>query len=107
MDIKKEFDFSDVDAFFQDGEAVVSKAMTEAGQNAVEYAKTNGNYTDRSGTLRKSNKFVVGHDSLTLYNDATAPDGYQYAAKVESRGYDVLGGAALNAEVELQKKFGL
>lgn len=44
-------------------------------------------------------------DGLTLYNDATAPNGYQYASNVESKGFDVLSGTALLAEKQLKEEF--
>ena len=43
MDVTVETDFSDVDDFFQDGEWEVQKEMIDAGAEAVEYAKANGN----------------------------------------------------------------
>lgn len=105
MDLKCGFDFSDVDDFISAGEWEVQKAMIDAGDNAVKYAEENGNYQDHTLNLRTSNKFDVEEDRLILFNDATAPNGYQYAEKVESRGFDVLSGAALHAEQELQEKF--
>ena len=105
MDLKCNADFSDVDSFFSDGEWEVEKSMIDAGDNAVKYAEEHGDYQDHTLTLRTSNKFDVEKDRLILYNDATAPNGYYYAAKVESKGYDVLSGAALNAERELKEKF--
>lgn len=105
MDLRCDVDFSDVDAFFLAGERMVNDAMTEAGENAVKYAIEHGDYHDRSGNLRKSNKFNVENGKLTLYNDAKAANGYQYAEKVESKGFDVLSGAALETENELKQKF--
>lgn len=105
MDLKCKADFSDVEAYFSDGEWEVEKAMIDAGDNAVKYAEEHGDYQDHTLTLRTSNKFDVEKDRLILYNDATAPNGYPYAAKVESKGYDVLSGAAIEAEKELKEKF--
>ncbi len=105
MDLKCRGDFSDVDEYFSKGEWEVQKAMIDAGDNAVKYAEEHGDYQDHTLTLRTSNKFDVEKDRLILYNDATAPNGYPYAAKVESKGYDVLSGAALEAEKELKEKF--
>lgn len=105
MDIKCSVDFSDVDSFFSDGEWEVQKAMIDAGDAAVKYAEEHGDYEDHTLTLRTSNKFDVEKDRLVLYNDAKALNGYEYAAKVESLGFDVLGNAALNAERELKNKF--
>lgn len=104
MDV--DFDFSDVDKFFDDGEWEVGKKMIDVGDEAVKYAEEHGNYQDHTLTLRTSNKYDVDKDGLTLYNDATAPNGYQYASKVESKGFDVLGRASLYAERQLKKEFG-
>lgn len=105
MDMKAFADFSDIEAYFDNGTSQVEDVMAETGKESVEQAAIRGNYKDQSGTLRKSNKSCVQHDKLILYNDATAPNGFQYAAKVESQGYDVLGSAALWAERTLNEKF--
>lgn len=105
MDLKCKVNFSDVDAFFDNGEWEVEKAMIDAGDNAVKHAEENGDYPDRTLTLRTSNKFDVEKDRLILYNDAQSPNGYHYAADVEAKGYDVLSSAALGVEKELKEKF--
>ena len=99
------FDFSDVDSFFVDGEWEVEKKMIDEGDEAVKYAEEHGNYQDHTLTLRTSNKYDVDKDGLTLYNDAASPKGYNYASNVESKGYDVLSGAALYAEKQLKEEF--
>lgn len=104
MDV--DFDFSDVDGFFDDGEWEVEKKMIDVGHDSVKYAEENGTYKDHTLTLRTSNKYDVDKSGLTLYNDATAPNGYKYASKVESKGYEVLSGAALYAEKRLKNEFG-
>ena len=50
-------------------------------------------------TLRTSNDYDVDKDGLTLKNEA------EYASFVESKGYDVLSGAALHAEKRLKEEF--
>ena len=105
MDLKCKADFSFFFSYFSDGEWEVQKAMIDAGDNAVKYAEEHGDYQDHTLTLRTSNKFDVEEDRLILLNDATSPLGYQYASSVESKGYDVLSGAALSAERELKEKF--
>lgn len=105
MDLRCKADFSDVDTFFSQGFSEVDKIVDEVGQHAVEYAKEHGDYQDRTGLLRKSNKHEVDNGTLILSNDATAENGYQYAAIVESKGYEVLSGAALEAERGLKQKF--
>lgn len=103
MDV--DFDFSDVEGFFEEGEWEVEKKMIDVGDEAVKYAEEHGNYQDHTLTLRTSNKYDVDKDGLMLYNDATAPNGYQYASKVESNGFDVLSGAAIHAEKRLKDEF--
>lgn len=98
-------DFSDVDKFFDEGEWEVEKKMIDVGDESVKYAEEHGDYQDHTLTLRTSNKYDVDKDCLTLYNDATAPNGYQYASNVESKGFDVLSGAALHAEKQLKDEF--
>lgn len=100
-----DFDFSDVDSFFDEGEWEVEKEMIDVGDEAVKYAEEHGSYQDHTLTLRTSNKYDVGKDCLTLYNDAESPKGYQYASNVESKGFDVLSGAALYAEKRLKEEF--
>jgi len=103
MDV--DFDFSDVDKFFDDGKWEVEKNIIDVGDEAVRYAEEHGTYQNHTLTLRTSNKYDVDDTGLTLYNDATAPNGFQYASKVESKGFDVLGGAALYAEKRLKDEF--
>lgn len=98
-------DFSDVEDFFDEGEWEVEKKMIDVGDEAVKYAEEYGNYQDHTLTLRTSNKYDVDKDGLTLYNDAASPKGYNYASNVESKGYDVLSGAALYAEKQLKEEF--
>lgn len=98
-------DFSDVDKFFDEGEWEVEKKIIDVGDEAVKYAEEHGDYQDHTLTLRTSNKYDVDKDGLTLYNDATSPNGYQYASNVESKGFDVLSGAALHAEKQLKEEF--
>ena len=103
MDV--DFDFSDVEEFFNEGEWEVEKKMIDVGDEAMKYAEEHGDYQDHTLTLRTSNKYDVDKDGLTLYNDATAPNGYQYASNVESKRFDVLSGAALHAEKQLKEEF--
>ena len=97
MDVRG--DFSDVDKFLKDGEWEVQKKMIDVGKEAVDYAEEHGNYQDHTLTLRTSNKYDVDETGLTLTNEA------EYASYVESKGYDVLSGAALYAEKKLKEEF--
>ena len=95
---KVKFDFSDVDGFFQQGYAEVKAVEDKVGKEAVDYAVKNGSYQNRTGTLRKSNKYSVQDDGLELRNEA------EYASFVESKAYEVLTGAALYAERRLKEE---
>lgn len=101
-----DFDFSDVNDFFEQGENEVKEVEEKVGKDAVEYAVQHGSYQDRTGTLRKSNKYSVSDEGLELKNDAKSPEGYNYASNVESKGYEVLSGAALFAEKRLKEEIG-
>lgn len=96
MDVK--FDFSDVDSFFGQGYSEVKAVEEKVGKEAVNYAIEHGSYQNRTGTLRKSNKYSVEDDGLVIRNDAG------YASYVESRGYEVSTGAALFAERRLKEE---
>lgn len=101
------YDFSDIDSYIREAEEEIVDAMIDIGDEAVMYAVDNGNYRDHTLTLRTSNDYDVDVDGLTLTNDAKSPEGYYYASDVESRGYDVLSGAALYAERRLKEEFEL
>lgn len=92
-------DFSDVDKFFEDGEQEVESTMANVGDEAVEDAKANHTYTNRTGNLESSNEYETDKDGLTLSNTA------DYASYVEAKGFDVLSGSALRAEKKLKEKF--
>ena len=94
-----DFDFSDVDDFLNKGEWEVEKKMIDVGAEAVKYAEEHGDYKDHTLTLRASNDYDVDESGLTLKNEA------EYASFVESKGYDVLSGAALYAEKRLKEEF--
>ena len=96
MDVK--FDFSDVDRFFDQGYSEIKAVEEKVGKEAVNYAIEHGSYQNRTGTLRKSNKYSVEDDGLVIRNDA------EYASYVESRGYEVSTGAALFAERRLKEE---
>ena len=99
MDVS--YDFSDLDSHLQEAEAEIDSRLSKVGQEAVNYAKEHGDYRNITGNLRRSNKYKVDDEGLTLYNDA------DYASNVESRGYEVLSGAVLFAEKRLKEEFGI
>lgn len=99
-------DFSDVDKFFQDGMAEVKETVDKVGAEADVYDVEHGDYQNRTGTLRKSNRHEVDDNAnLTLINDAKSKEGYAYASNVESKGYQVRSGGALFAEKRLKEIF--
>ena len=69
MDV--DFDFSDVDSFFDEGEWEVEKKMIDVGDESVKYAEEHGDYQDHTLTLRTSNKYDIdkyGLNSITMLN---------------------------------------
>lgn len=97
MDIKSEF--SGVESFMEELEDEIKNIIDSVGRESVDYAVEHGSYQDRTGNLRRSNKYKVEEDGLLLQNDA------EYASYVEQKGYDVLSGAALFAEKRLKEEF--
>ena len=93
------FDFSDFNSFFRELENEAIEAMNSVGKEAVEYAKEHGSYRNRTGNLRASNKYEADATGLEVKNTAN------YASDVESRGYEVISGAALYAEKRLKEIF--
>ncbi|EFA42888.1 hypothetical protein HMPREF0645_2638 [Hallella bergensis DSM 17361] len=92
-------DFSDVDKYFEDGEREVESTIANVGEEAVEDAKANHTYKNRTKNLESSNKYETDKDGLTLSNTA------DYASYVEAKGFDVLSGSALRAEKKLKEVF--
>lgn len=97
MDVKSEL--SGLESVLDELEGEIKRVMDSVGREAVEYAVEHGSYQDRTGNLRRSNRYKVEHDGLLLQNDA------EYASYVEQNGYDVLSGAALHAEKRLKEEF--
>lgn len=95
------YDLSDIEAALDNAEAEMDARLARVGQEAVDYAKENGTYQNRTGNLRRSNKYKVDDGGLTIYNDAP------YASDVEQKGYEVLTGAVLFAEKRLKEEFGV
>lgn len=92
-------DLSDIEAAVKAYREAIKAELEKIGKDAVEHAVENGNYQDRTGRLRASNKYAATDSSLDVYNDAP------YAAEVEARGYDVISGAALVAEQRAKEVF--
>lgn len=124
-------DVSGMDEAFEKWESDVWDAVAEVGLDAVKYAKENGEYKNRTGRLRNAPGYAVVKDgeiikmevpadgnqpearreteNFLLYgkksqNGLILADGMKYASFVESKGFDVLGGAALHARAELNRK---
>lgn len=125
-------DISGIDEAFEEWEADVWDAVAVAGLDAVKYAKEHGEYKNRTGRLRNAPGYAVVKDgeiikmevpadgnqaearreteNFLLYgkrpqNGLILADGMKYASFVESKGFDVLSGAALHADSELERKF--
>jgi len=97
MDI--DFDFSDVEEFFDTAKKEVVANEKLIGDEAVQYAIENGSYKNRTGHLRASNYSNADEEGLGIGNSA------EYASFVESKGFDVVSGAALYAEKQLKEEF--
>lgn len=93
-----DFDFSDVDAFIQQGKKEVMQKEAEIGAEAVEYNVREGDYKNHTFNLRRSNGFDVDEEGLTIKNTA------DYASYVESKGYLVAGAGAIYAEKRLREE---
>lgn len=100
-----DYDFSDVDGFFDEGTWEVEKKEIDVGEEAVRYAEEHGSYQDHTLTLRTSNDYDVDESGITLKNEAASKKGYHYASNVESKGYEVLSGAALFLEKRMKEEF--
>lgn len=109
----------------------IKESLIEAGESAVEYARQNGEYMNHTFDLRNAPGYGVVMDgelkekgvhadgehsdakakTETTINNAIFPgtglivaDGMPYASYVEAKGYDVVGGAALEADRILNEK---
>lgn len=97
MKFKFKADNQSVRKAMNDFENGIQAALNEVGKRAVKYAVEHGEYRDVTGRLRRSNGYEVKRNGLRIYN--TAP----YAGDVQNRGLDVINGAAMYAESELEK----
>lgn len=94
-----DYDFSDVDAFFELGWKEVREEVESVAKEAIKYAVEKGEYKNWTYQLREGNEYHVGkYASLDLWNNMF------YGPYVEAKGYDVLSGAVLFARSELQKR---
>lgn len=99
MDI--DYDFSDVDQYFEIGWKELREEVEQVAKEAIQYAVRYGEYKNWTWQLREGNEFhVTRYASLDLWNNMF------YAPYVEAKGYDVLTGAALYARSELRKRIG-
>lgn len=107
----------------------IFETLSYIGINCVKYAKNNGSYTDRTGNLRSSIGYAVITDGAiqqqqiegttegqaqagVLMTELAAKftqgmvlvvvAGMEYAAAVESKGYDVITGSSFEGEKLLQ-----
>lgn len=98
MRLKVRVDTKELDRAVEQFERQIKEKMAEVGEKAVQYAVEHGEYHDVTGRLRRSNHYEVTDKGLRIYNDAP------YAAEVQNRGLDVINGAALFAQYELNKR---
>ena len=109
------------------GKVIESKLIKIAG-TYVKDARLKADFTDRTGNLRSSIGGVVLRDGVQIWKDMGSqkesidlqnaltiefPHGYvlivvagmEYAAAVESKGFDVITGSSLTAIADLKKHF--
>lgn len=99
MDI--DYDFSDVDQFFEIGWKELREEVEQVAKEAIQYARDTQRFNNWTYNLRHGHEFhVTRYASLDLWNNMF------YAPYVEAKGYDVLTGAALYARSELRKRIG-
>lgn len=109
----------------------IKESLIEAGESAIEYAKQNGEYMNHTFNLRNAPGYGVVMDGEVIQKGVQADgehldaktkteatidkvafngtglivaDGMPYASFVESKGYDVVSGAALEADKILNEK---
>lgn len=90
------YDLTDVLNIENEVRQKVKEKFEKYGEKAVQYAKENGSYQDRTGNLRASNTYTATSDNLEIRNDA------DYASYVEAKGYEVLTSSVLKAIGELE-----
>lgn len=99
------------------------RVLRNVGYKAINIARERGSYTDRTANLRNSVGFLIKKDDLVIdssFNNAYGKEfamsistgskgivlfvvaGMNYASYVQSKGYDVLASAQLEAEVILE-----
>ncbi|WP_321437258.1 hypothetical protein [uncultured Bacteroides sp.] len=114
-DFQKEFDEK-----FKELKAAVKTKLTVEGENAVAYARRNGDYEDRTGNLRagvgyavtddgidsigansKTEQFIKSQDTSGI--SLVLADGEEYGSYVEAMGRDVLSMAKVQAEENVRR----
>lgn len=117
-----------IDKFYQAKVRKSFEVLSWMGIQAVNYARQHGSYTDRTGNLRSSVAYAIIFDgqikksqfqgddvgkgeARKLINELAAQfpqgmvlvivAGMEYAAAVESKGYDVITGSSHFADTEL------
>lgn len=120
-----------IDRFADDRVKDLTMRLAYVGEDFIDNARTNGNYTDRTGNLRSSVGYgIILHGDIDKrrFNTGTAEGharaqetidqlaaenptglvlvgvaGMEYAAAVESKGYDVITGSVPAAEALLKE----
>ena len=114
-DFEKEFNKQ-----FDELKKAVKTKLAVEGENAVAYARRNGDYQDRTGNLRagvgyaitddgvetmgansKTEQFIKSKDTTGI--SLVLADGEEYGSYVEAKGRDVLSMAKLQVEENIKK----
>lgn len=121
--------------FSERAEKVIETRLRLIGLQFVRDARLKADFTDRTGNLRSSIGFIITKDGKVVYEDfertKNGADGYtsgrdfakrvagevsgrwvlivvagmEYAAAVESKGFDVITGSSMEAESRLREAF--
>ena len=112
-----------VDRFEKEKTRKIFEVLSYVGIESVKYAKQNHEYSDQTGNLTSSIGYAIIHDGsidkASMMHEESARlveelakqypkgmvlvvvAGMEYAAAVESKGYDVITGSSMYADTEL------
>lgn len=121
-----------MDIFQENAEKAIYEQLQAAGEMFVKLARDSGSYNNQTGNLRSSIGYVVAYNGKALVDDFKVIDGgetgaknarqlatsvasktmgfmlvgvagMQYAAAVESKGFEVISNSSLQTELWLKK----
>lgn len=131
MGIKPKFNIDMMlDAGLKYNKEMLLAGLRRVGLQAINKAKQEGSYTDRTGNLRNSVGFLIadegeivdsmfGNDvareyAISILNEFSTSDvilmvfaGMNYASYVQAKGYNVLASAELEAEKAINELFNM